>query len=256
MLTVNDYPINITHFPDKTSQVWKLSDYLMFNVASAKEIVITWEFEGEDEFLQLMQLTSLLERVRKNSHKITHLNVPYLPYARQDKDINNESCFALHVLVSFLRLYSKVTTFDVHNPDFFKRLCYFENILPTNNVKKIIAEHKADVLVLPDKGALARYGNLIDIPTYAADKIRDQSTGEIIDYRMDNKPPMNQVIVVQDDLCDGGRTFIDLAELLKPCSPKSLILYVSHGIFSRGTKCLFDAGYSEIYTRKGRVEKC
>ena len=37
-----------------------------------------------------------------------------------------------------------------------------------------------------------------------------------------------------DDICDGGRTFIELAKALKVDGPRSVWLYVTHGIFSQG----------------------
>ena len=58
---------------------------------------------------------------------------------------------------------------------------------------------------------------------------------------------MNTNVVVVDDICDGGRTFIELlkASPTLDCG-KSLSLFVTHGIFSQGTKPLFDAGFQFI----------
>jgi len=59
-----------------------------------------------------------------------------------------------------------------------------------------------------------------------------------------------------DDICDGGRTFIESAGLLREAYPEADIhLYVSHGIFSKGTDVLFDAGIKTIHTIKGEVKR-
>ena len=40
--------------------------------------------------------------------------------------------------------------------------------------------------------------------------------------------------LIVDDICDGGRTFTDLAKKLNDKGAKELYLFVSHGIFSKG----------------------
>lgn len=56
-------------------------------------------------------------------------------------------------------------------------------------------------------------------------------------------------ILVMDDICDGGATFISLAKEIKAhelYNDQELWLYVTHGIFSKGKQTLLDAGYSKI----------
>ena len=70
--------------------------------------------------------------------------------------------------------------------------------------------------------------------------MRDVATGDIINTTVNNIP--NDIakarLLVCDDLVDGGRTFIELAKVLKPHNPKEMALYVTHGIFSKGKFCL------------------
>lgn len=66
-------------------------------------------------------------------------------------------------------------------------------------------------------------------------------------------PDKKQTICIVDDICDGGRTFIEAAKLLQRLEPKEIHLYVSHGIFSKGLKVLTEAGISKIFTHKGEV---
>jgi ribose-phosphate pyrophosphokinase len=45
--------------------------------------------------------------------------------------------------------------------------------------------------------------------------------------------------VIIDDICDGGRTFIELAKVIKEGRPTAKVfLIVTHGIFSAGFKTL------------------
>ena len=54
--------------------------------------------------------------------------------------------------------------------------------------------------------------------------------------------------VIVDDICDGGRTFIELAKVLKERGAGKIGLFVTHGIFSQGVGVLFDNGIDFIYT--------
>lgn len=61
-------------------------------------------------------------------------------------------------------------------------------------------------------------------------------------------------LLIIDDICDGGGTFIQLAEKLKGLGAAKIGLFVTHGIFSKGYKDLnkwFDKIYScDTYREK------
>ena len=46
-------------------------------------------------------------------------------------------------------------------------------------------------------------------------------------------------VLIADDICDGGRTFIELAKVLKERGAAHIHLHVTHGIFSKG-KAVFE----------------
>lgn len=54
-------------------------------------------------------------------------------------------------------------------------------------------------------------------------------------------------VCVVDDLCDGGATFIELGKLLRQYKPKTMSLYVTHGMFTKGVDSLLDL-YDNLYT--------
>lgn len=87
MIYLNGHEVDTTIFPDKTSQVWKLPDDLLETVYKNNEAQVTWDFESESEFLWLAQLKTLLDTYTKN----VNLSIPYLPYGRQDKRVENPS---------------------------------------------------------------------------------------------------------------------------------------------------------------------
>ncbi len=60
--------------------------------------------------------------------------------------------------------------------------------------------------------------------------------------------------VIVDDICDGGRTFIELAKTLKEGGAQRVVLYVTHGIFSKGIYPL-EKYIDEVYTTNSFPQK-
>ena len=245
MITLNGTVINPTLFPDATSQVWHLPD----NLLDPRKIGnrVAWRFKHEAELFHLHQLSCLLSKYCTCDHKLT-LHMPYLPYARQDKEVSNSASFALTAFAEIInsQLWSRVTAFDVHNPsETAKLIMGFENRLPNPPTDKY------DVVVFPDKGAQERYANCTELPTVVGDKVRDQATGWITDYIFDEDSVAGKRVLVWDDLCDGGATFNVLGKSLGKA--KMVDLYVSHGIFSKGIRELLKT-YSRIITTDTCIE--
>lgn len=60
-------------------------------------------------------------------------------------------------------------------------------------------------------------------------------------------------LVVVDDICDGGRTFVELAKAIREAGyTKELRLCVTHGIFSAGLQPL--ECYDKIYAAYSRLD--
>ena len=79
-----------------------------------------------------------------------------------------------------------------------------------------------------------------------ASKSRDLATQEISDTTINGDVKGKNLLVV-DDICDGGRTFIELGKVLREKQCGELSLFVTHGIFSYGIDQLLDV-YDRIYT--------
>ena len=82
-----------------------------------------------------------------------------------------------------------------------------------------------------------------------ANKVRDMKTGNILRTEipvLDQHDNIQYVII--DDICDGGRTFVELAKAIKEGRPTAKIyLVVTHGIFSAGYSQLGEY-FERIYT--------
>lgn len=230
-----------TIFPDQTSQVWKVDR----NALSPEgDTYILWLFESEAELVHVVQLARLLQ-VEYEIHP--DLVAPYLPYGRQDKDISNEASFALEVVKDILYNANicRIESFDPHS----KTDMVFSDSYALETVGKFHSEIlNHDVICYPDKGARDRYG-AYGLPTVYCEKVRNQQTGEILGLNLvsGNVDIRNKRILIIDDICDGGMTFIKVAEVLKTWTPH-IDLAVSHGLFSKGKQVLHDAGIVNIFT--------
>jgi ribose-phosphate pyrophosphokinase len=249
VLYLNGRTLPITNFPDNTSQVWKLSrgdlDYTF--------AIIRWDYSHEGEFLHLAQLKALLD---KHSVPAT-LRITYLPYGRQDKNISNTSTFALFVfakLLNFLK-FDEVVLHDPHSEVALEVIKNSRAIYPTDEVEKVILSTNCNMLCYPDKGARTKYKNVYNIfsyPVIYGEKVRDQLTGDITSYELVGDPYNKNVLII-DDICDGGATFKILAKDLLAKGAKSVVLFVTHGIFSKGLKTLKEAGIKQVFTQDGEA---
>lgn len=129
-----------THFPDGTSQIWKLPEEFL----TSNNVKITWFFENEREIIDLGSLRKLLKH---SAYK--HLHIPFLPYGRQDKEVSNYNTFNLEVLADILNTYgfSLITSVDVHNPQRTAELIHnFSNIEITSIIHKLREQLKPDFI--------------------------------------------------------------------------------------------------------------
>lgn len=255
-LIVNGVSIEFTTtiFPDGTSQVWKIKDFPADFDEHHDEVKILWQFENEAELFHVCQLSHLLEKEYQLEDQV--LVVPYLPYGRQDKQVSNSTSFALHTFTDILyhANISRIETFDAHSS--VQTGTYIESTSP-NEFHHSIFDH--DVVCFPDKGALTRYSRAFEgVPMIYCEKIRNQLNGEITGLEVKNPSGVDLnglKILIIDDICDGGMTFIKVAEALKASTtPQTIDLAVSHGLFSKGKQCLYDAGINTIYTTNSLIK--
>jgi ribose-phosphate pyrophosphokinase len=250
MIYLNDQPVNTTIFPDNTSQVWKLPKDIFFK----SYISIKWAFSNEGEFLQLAQLKHLLSNKCQYGPFIT-LTLTYLPYGRQDKEVCNEATFALRTFAALLNTlqFDSVIIHDPHSKIALDLINNSHAVYPERKILDARVATNSPLLCYPDKGAVSKYSETYPGWDYIyGQKVRDQLTGNITHYELIGDCVGQNVLIV-DDICDGGMTFILLAKSLLAAGAKEVNLFVTHGIFSKGTRVLFEAGIKRVFTQDGEV---
>jgi len=225
MIFVDGNEFKYVTFPDKTC------DYMKDKMRRVDHI--KWIYDGrlEEVFICL----SLLKNQFVKSFEFV-----FLPFARQDKQFEG-----FGGLYSFLDLFHQFhhTTFlvnDAHNPISLPKgwINIYDPFLVPNDGKSMV--------VFPDKNALFKYGcHYEHIPYMYANKVRIQHSGEIGQIVLFEPIPDNiESIYVIDDICDGGKTFIELLPLLPEHTVKHLM--TTYGIYSKGKQVLYDAGYTSV----------
>jgi ribose-phosphate pyrophosphokinase len=171
---------------------------------------------------------------------------PYLPYARQDRVANHGEALSVAVMTEIINglEFESVEVWDVHSDVSLALLNRVSNITPDHWLKRLDLNWNNFVLVSPDAGSrkkVQRLSKLFNVPVIYADKTRDTQTGEINGtvVHLDQVVDIHGVTgyknyLIVDDICDGGRTFIDLAKELRKFTFGEIRLYVTHGIFSKG----------------------
>jgi ribose-phosphate pyrophosphokinase len=176
--------------------------------------------------------------------KNIHLVMPYLLGSRSDRKFeeggNNYLKDVICPLINYLE-FDDVTIFDPHS-DVTEALINRVNIESNVEfIKWVLNELDGNVNVIcPDAGAQKKIWKVCEecnIPEFiSASKHRDIRTGKITHtyVPIEIKHLGNDYLII-DDICDGGRTFIEIAkEILKIEPTARIYLAVSHGIFSAG----------------------
>ena len=184
-----------------------------------------------------------------------HLYVPYFIGARSDRKFVDGGVNYLKDVISpiiNLQGYKSVTILDPHSDVLEATINNFRKVDNINLVKWSLTDidntnsaRENLFLVSPDAGALKKVYNVAEKfqidNIIVANKHRDIRTGKITHTEVPNldENPGKRKYVIVDDICDGGRTFIEIAKVILEKRPKSIYgteiyLVVTHGIFSAG----------------------
>lgn len=251
MLLLNNVPVTYFKFPAGEIQVTGI------DALKSEVNILQWIPTCADDIL-LLQLTC--NALNQCVETVNILQCLYLPYSRQDRVCNKGEALSLEVICKILDDldFASIIFWDLHNE--VKTFKYFKKTTVVNierfhimlglNLQELFS-HEDLRLCAPDFGAsfdTYRLSDHYDLLTpIRFMKKRDTKTGEIIEYELscDGMDLDTQYLVV-DDICDGGRTFIECAKRLREHTEKNLYLYVTHGIFSNGLEELLRY-YKHIY---------
>jgi ribose-phosphate pyrophosphokinase len=216
-----------------------------------KEVTVEADIRNSRDLVETALTLDAINHQTNDGNTSIRLILRYLPYSRQDRPCTKGEAFslrtALSILTSPLVPGDTLVTWDVHSPvaqTLVPGGVSFVNVKAADLIQDLFSKvdlipDPETIVISPDKGAVDRATEVQKAlglsKTVYASKVRDPDSGailrtevpEYVDYKGKN-------LLIVDDICDGGRTFIELAKVLRTYEPAQIDLYVTHGIFSKG----------------------
>lgn len=207
-----------------------------------------------DDLMVVAQLKEVIDR--KHPNLKVSLNIISPAYTRYDRvmlesglDSFGLECYAKFInalefdQVLFFDAHSEVTTDLIKGSNSISMLDTAWVLFPQEDLCSKFTS------IVPDKGALKKNPHA----PIVFNKTRNlEESGAITKYELvkaDATIELPNDFLVLDDICDGGRTFLLLAERFRELYPtaNSLNLYITHGIFSHGAIPKLLSLYDTIY---------
>lgn len=253
-----NFPQDVTRFtfPDGQTHI-----HLKENIIVSDPMLIKARIKSNDD---LVDFCSLIDILRANRVTEIHVQFIYLIGQRMDRSISNYEPMTLRAITRIINSLN-LTSIKVFSPHSQTTLNMLNSGFATDMHQEEYYFYKHAIqhtrescedkrqnglgIVLPDDGGAKRWHNSFSAlntmgEVIECSKHRDMATGKLsgFDVHSDTVP---EVCVINDDLCDGGFTFIMLAKELRKKGAKQVNLCVCHGIFSKG---LILEGIDHIYT--------
>ena len=240
----------ISRFPDGQQSI-RILEHSYNTFYSLKEqptpVIIKSRLNSFQDLELIICANQALKEIGVKSVK---LYIPYCIGGRSDRKFQEGGINYIKTVIAPIlnsQNFDEVKIMDPHSD--VLEAC-INNFVKTNNdnlmlmaLKSILNEDN-DVsnicLVSPDAGA---YKKIFDVEKkfgidkiITATKVRDIKTGKILHTEIPTLDQHNKLkYIIVDDICDGGRTFIELAKAIHGSRPTAEVyLVVTHGIFSNG----------------------
>ena len=208
------------------------------NFDVAAPVIITQRINS---FNDLGMICITVDALRRMGVKEIELFIPYFPAARQDRVMIPGEPLSVKVYADIINAMTlaSVTVFDPHSEVAPALLNNCVTISNHEFIKQVIAKIGTEVkLISPDGGALKKIYKVSEFlggaEVVECSKSRDVKTGKLSGFKVYAEDLAGADCLIVDDICDGGGTFIGLAEALKAKNAGKLYLAISHGIFSKG----------------------
>jgi ribose-phosphate pyrophosphokinase len=187
-------------------------------------------------FTDMGYLLVLADYLNRNGFKLATLFMPYFPGGRQDRGAPLTVKIYSDMVLSMG--FDNVKVLDPHSYVTTAML----GASTVTLTPSVLAKQHYDRIVCPDAGAQHRSEGLsrrMGVPGELVQclKHRDPTTGELSGFKVTSDASAEHArFLLADDICDGGGTFLGVRDrLLEKFPNASVDLFVTHGIFSKGT---------------------
>lgn len=227
MIYVNNKLVKPDLFGDKTLKceipetIKKSTLNFNFFGAGSKSYIITWCYDNDSELFLLQCIVDEIRDIEPTA--IISLKMPYIPNARQDRKVSNR----FFTLKSFCKIinnmnFEYVSVLDPHSD---VSTALLDRVAVEFPLKDYYKFNEDVVFMYPDAGAAKKYkddGNAI-----IGNKHRNEE-GRIDRYELLNFKEGTKNVIIIDDICSYGGTFVEAAKALKARGVEYIMLMVSH----------------------------
>lgn len=233
-------------FPDGESKI-------TFRHNLKKSVVLVVQSTYPPVDTNLLQILSIISEVKKISSKIYAI-MPYMGYARQDRQFLNGEIATMSVVAKMLQAAGakKAIVVDIHSKT---ALRHFK--IPTENVSAIpeLAKYlkklklKNPIVVSPDTGGSLRAKKFADIlksDFITLKKSRNRKTGKV--SIQSTKADVNgKDLIIVDDIVSTGGSVVKATQFLKKQKCKRVFVVCTHGLLvGDAEKNIKKAGVTQI----------
>lgn len=193
-------------------------------------------FSSYQDLFKILALNQVLKDARVKSRM---LFCPYILASRSDRKFKSGQSFDLKLVTEILNgcEFDEIKILDPHSDVLPALLDKCKIISAKDGFLSWILYDKFDwedkVLISPDAGAYKKIFEVqkwLKIPLITGSKSHD-GDDLVTEFAGDIS---GKDCVIIDDICDGGRTFVQLGKQLKDLGANTVTLMATHGIFSKG----------------------
>ena len=233
-------------FPDGESKI-------TFRHNLKKSVVLIVQSTYPPVDTNLLQILSIISEVKKISSKIYAI-MPYMGYARQDRQFLNGEIATMSVVAKMLQAAGakKAIVVDIHSKT---ALRHFK--IPTENVSAIpeLAKYlkklklKNPIVVSPDTGGSLRAKKFADIlksDFITLKKSRNRKTGKV-NIQSTKADVKGKDLIIVDDIISTGGSVVKATQFLKKQKCKRVFVVCTHGLLvGDAEKNIKKAGVTQI----------
>ena len=228
MIKLNGEIINQEHFGDNT-----LKCAVPSTINGAINFDFTWCYENDAE---LFTLWCLVQHINQQIPIATKtLTMPYIPHARQDRNISGR-LFTLKYFSQLINAmnFNYVKVIDPHS-DVSTALIdriFVDNAVDIHSMYWLwYNDNEKDItqIMFPDNGAAKKYKGTIwnDSDPIIGYKHRN-SEGTIDSYELHGLKSTTKKVIIIDDICSYGGTFVNATNELKKQGVETVYLIINH----------------------------
>jgi len=234
-------------FPDGESKIT-----LKGKFSKNKTIVIQSVYPPVDS--NLIQLLSIISKAKENSNEVIAV-IPYLGYARQDREFLPGEIVTMKVLGSLFKGVglSKIIVIDIHSKIGLKQFkIKSENLTAIPDLVKHFKKIKMEnpLIVSPDQGGKERaekFAKESNLDFIALQKFRDRKTGKVKIKNGDLNDVKGRDLILVDDMISTGGSIVKATEFLKKQKCKRVFVACTHALLiNNAGKKIRDAGVTKI----------